>query len=539
LSSEEEGELSQAGSIVGTPAYMAPEQARGDRIDARADLFSLGCVLYRMAAGKVPFTGAAVRGILGLVATDDPPPPPEGIPSELSRLIMQLLAKRPEDRPDSARAVAESIKAIEDKLFGPRITRRHWLIAVAGFAGAGTAGGLVWWLTGGSTDDRSGHPVHPGQVSLLLEDPDRRVVLTSGEGEARTVDLAKESTLELPPGDYDLRLPRQEEKRSLVPNRLTVKAGEKQQVTLRLVGEIRQQPEHTQTVWSVALSPVKGSLLALSASSDHTVAVQDAATDNRPIFLTGHRSPVRCVAFSADGRLAVSGSGAGSRKADCSLRVWHLKEARQIDRPVIHDSWITCVAVSPTEPLIGWGAKDGTASLWDRRLNKKRRDLIGHDTTGVNSIAFSADGKRVLTAGHDRLVLLWAAADGQQQRKLSGHEGAVRSVAFSPTDNHRAASASDDGTIRVWDLAGGRSVVLLKGHKGDVLAVAWTPDGKRLVSGGRDGTVRVWSVAEKSARYCLKGHTGAVFSVACATDGRRALSGGADRTVRLWELPGD
>jgi WD40 repeat protein len=312
---------------------------------------------------------------------------------------------------------------------------------------------------------------------------------------------------------------------------------------LRLVGEIqeRRQSEHTQTVWSVALASVKKGafparkLLALSASSDHTVAVWNAARDGRPTFLGAHKSPVRCVAFSADGRLAVSGSGGPK---DCSIRVWNLMEKRQIARPVIHDAWIVCVAWSSTESLIGWGSVDGTASLWDRELGKKRCDLVGHDTTGVNSIAFSLDGKRVLTAGSDRLVLLWDTTAGKRQRKLSGHKEAVRSVAFSPTDDNQAASASEDGTIRMWDLVKGSSVEL-KGHEGEVCAVAWTPDGRRLVSGGRDKTVRVWSVVEKREAYCLKGHTGVVFSVACATDGRKALSGGSDRTVRLWELPGE
>ena len=107
--------LTQEGAILGTPAYMAPEQA-GGTADHRSDLFSLGCVLYRMATGQAPFKGTDTISTLMAVATEEPAPPHEvkpGLPRALTELVMRMLAKKPEGRPASARAVVEAIRAIE------------------------------------------------------------------------------------------------------------------------------------------------------------------------------------------------------------------------------------------------------------------------------------------------------------------------------------------------------------------------------------------------------------------------------------------
>jgi serine/threonine protein kinase len=110
-----ESSVTQSGTIVGTPAYMAPEQARGRAIDGRADLFSLGCVLYEAGTGRRPFTGVDIISTLASVALDEPPPPQTvrpGLPERLSALVMRLLAKDPADRPASARLVADELARV-------------------------------------------------------------------------------------------------------------------------------------------------------------------------------------------------------------------------------------------------------------------------------------------------------------------------------------------------------------------------------------------------------------------------------------------
>ncbi|MBI1914599.1 MAG: serine/threonine protein kinase [Planctomycetes bacterium] len=119
--------LTQTGTIVGTPAYMAPEQAKGGAVDHRCDLFSLGCVLYRLCTGKLPFTGIDTMSMLLALATEQPLPPRQlnpDVPPALNNLILRLLAKNLPDRPASAQAVVEAILAIERDGASP--TRASW-----------------------------------------------------------------------------------------------------------------------------------------------------------------------------------------------------------------------------------------------------------------------------------------------------------------------------------------------------------------------------------------------------------------------------
>jgi serine/threonine protein kinase len=118
----EGGRITQLGAIVGTPAYMAPEQAQGKGVDARGDLFSLGCVLYRMATGAPPFSGTDMISTLMALATETPRPPNEietTLPPALSDLILKLLAREPGDRPPSAQAVAETLERIAHESAAP------------------------------------------------------------------------------------------------------------------------------------------------------------------------------------------------------------------------------------------------------------------------------------------------------------------------------------------------------------------------------------------------------------------------------------
>ncbi len=114
--SEPDAQFTQPGAVIGTPAYMAPEQATGAVVDARCDLFSLGAILYRAATGKAPFGDRDTLSILSALATRTPVPPHRivaSLPRMFSGLVMRLLAKDPEDRPQTAREVVEAIEALE------------------------------------------------------------------------------------------------------------------------------------------------------------------------------------------------------------------------------------------------------------------------------------------------------------------------------------------------------------------------------------------------------------------------------------------
>ncbi len=192
----QQSELTQQGSIIGTPAYMAPEQGRGEAVNARSDLFSLGCVLYRMLTGSPAFQGRDAVSTLLAVATNQPPPPrvanPES-PAALSGLVMQLLEKAPERRPPSAAVVAEALHALEQELLAPTgrtevmsplpqqesapAPRRRLpllvgtLLLLAGLVGLGLWGSGVFRVSG-----------EQGDLVLESDDPDFAFVPVKGGG---------------------------------------------------------------------------------------------------------------------------------------------------------------------------------------------------------------------------------------------------------------------------------------------------------------------------------------------------------------------
>ncbi len=113
---EDDAKFTGSGFIVGTPAFMSPEQARGTRIDTRSDLFSVGSVLYFLCSGSLPFQADSAVGMLTAVTVDRPRPIKEinpHLPTALADLIMQLLEKQPDDRPASAKEVVDRLRTLE------------------------------------------------------------------------------------------------------------------------------------------------------------------------------------------------------------------------------------------------------------------------------------------------------------------------------------------------------------------------------------------------------------------------------------------
>lgn len=160
----------------------------------------------------------------------------------------------------------------------------------------------------------------------------------------------------------------------------------------------------------------------------------------------------------------------------------------------------------------------------------------GH-TDGIESVAFSPDGRYALSGSGDHTLKLWEVSTGREVRTFSGHTSWVNSVVFSP-DGRYALSGSSDKTLKLWEVATGREVNTFSGHTDRVYTVAFSPSGQYALSGSgfSDNSLRLWEVATGREVNTFSGHTGDVNSVVFSPDGRYALSGSGDNTLKLWEV---
>jgi WD40 repeat protein len=302
---------------------------------------------------------------------------------------------------------------------------------------------------------------------------------------------------------------------------------------------IRQQMiGHVGEVLSVAYSP--DGKTALSGSADTRLFLWDLSTGKTLRQFSGHSDWVQSVAFSPDGKTALSGS------ADHSVILWDIATGAVIRRLDGHQDAVWSVAFSPDGKTALSGSADNSLILWDiasggviRRYSVQNDSLSGP----VYSVAFTPDGHSAVVGLGDGNVILWDVGKGTLIRKFGSegkqHTTLVRGVAVRP-DGKWALSGSGDRTVILWEIATGNFIRQFSGHSDWVMSVAFSPDGSMALSGSEDNKIILWNLSTTSevgtVLHRFEGHNGKVNSVAFSPDGRTILSGASDNNLILWDL---
>ena len=286
---------------------------------------------------------------------------------------------------------------------------------------------------------------------------------------------------------------------------------------------------HANTIRSLAVSP-DDSLLA-STSHDGDGKVWDLRSK-------------RCVAnFGTTDTLLFSTAGdlcfaAGNRwQIDVlNTRTWQKEWSINLDKPAVQDRLHTVrLAVSPTAPILAFSPDGsffggtGSVKLYDYRARKE----IGELQNSGDRIAFSADGRILVTGSANDQVHVWDVASQQRIRSL-GPIGGVSSLAVSPNGRLLATTEFWRTDVRLWDLETGRELAPLAGHEAMVWQAVFSPDGLLLASSSSDQTIRLWDVRQRRLVKRLIAHASEVWALAFSHDGRRLFSGSKDLTIAAW-----
>jgi WD40 repeat protein/tetratricopeptide (TPR) repeat protein/predicted Ser/Thr protein kinase len=546
---EEDVEITLDGQVVGTPAYMAPEQAAGrlDQVGPRSDVYSLGALLYALVCGRPPFRGKGPE-VLRQVQHDDPPPPRRLAPRlhrDLETVCLKAMAKRPQDRYASALALAEDLERFAAG--DPILARRQGLAARAWrqvrrhkAAAAGLAGvlGLVaagYLSVGAFQANRRAQALRDleGQLQADLASPswseeffqrlqarlDRMHELVPEQADAARRNAIQRLGDSVLGSIHQPRLPADEVAR--VTRRLDLLAG----FAPEAAAPLRQALQARRREWE-QVARLEPPFANLDSVFPKAVAEAGAtAALARPLTAVPHQPAVLSrVSCQGDVKLeAVFGPSWGTATEVGVL-------LNQADR---HPTEALCLAFAPDGKTLATSGTEGAVKLWDVGTGQVRATLEAHEGWAF-WVAFAPRGGLLATSGADRVVRLWDPVTGRRLTTLAGHTGKVRCVAFSP-DGNTLASCGHDGTVRLWDAAAGSSLAVLNGHTATVWALAFSPDGRSLASCSDDRTVKLWDVAGRRCRTTCTGHQAPITSVVFSPDGRTVASCSAEGALRFWD----
>jgi WD40 repeat protein len=553
----DDASLTQSGVLAGTPHYMAPEQARGEPLDCRADLFSLGSVLYALCTGRPPFRAGTTLAVLRRVSEETPHSVqlinPE-IPTWLAELIAQLHAQDPNERYQSAADVADLLAQflayVQQPALNPLPQRpgkkmavlppakrrsRPWLVPVLVLLAAGAVMGLRFTLGPRSIpsllwNSREGHSSQE-TVLVQVDDADLEVTIDQGPDEIVLEGLGRHE-VHLRPGKHQLRASKDG---MLVYSEIfSLKQGNPQRVRVpRIEASSRRSRllDQGKETWSVAFSPDGNTLAAASGLQGEKGLFRLWDTRSGKAKATWHEDQgVRSVAFSRNGKLLATGEFDNNAK----LRDPVTGEVCAVLRG--HQDGVNCVAFSPDNKTLATASLDHTIKLWDVSTLDELKTLRGHHGW-VLSLAFSTDGKTLFTSSADQTAKVWDVASGAERKTLEGHVSWVEYVAVSP-NGKLLATASFDSTVKLWDAKTGEELDTLPAHMSDIYCVKFSPNSKELCTGSQDGTVCLWEVKTLRQLANLPAHGGKVYGLAYSPDGRSLATASLDGTVKLWDLTG-
>lgn len=543
-----EEERQRSGWIVGTPSYMAPEQAAGKMslISPRTDIWGLGAILYECLTGRPPFLGKTALETLRQVQEEDPLPIRRlqpGVPAALETICMKCLNKNPARRYQSAAELARDLERYLKRQEIHAQAPRYWER-------------LVRWYLEHPSFRRTALVTLLALLAVLLATTCYSIGLQANQA------------------DLDLARMREENQAQALQSR-------QRELLERewLLGQYRYAAhvQQAQRLWTQGDLHAMEHVLAPYRSGperplrDFACRYLEHLMTGRVHTHTGHKGDVYSLAWSPDGATLVSAG------MDGSLRFWNVEgEAKS---PVAaHASEINVVAYSPDGHTVATGSDDGRIGLWNAHTGDLQAYLPPRGSPVV-SLAFGVDGRTLYAGNHDGGLIQHRLSRVVESRELTRIEGRIEVLDLSPDGRYLAlaggpyqatlveltetprvtvipldrsksiavtfspsgkqlAIGTTRGEVLLFDLPSGELVRRSSAQVDQIRTLAYTPDESLLISGSEDGHLRLWDPQTLTPLGILPGHAGRVWCLAMSPDGQWLASSGSKGLIKL-RVPGN
>ena len=542
-----------AGSVMGTPAFMPPEQARGEPADERSDVYAIGAILYSVLCGAPPVSGEraledASAGSITPLREREP-----AVPPELASIVERAMAFSPAERYQSAKELADELRRfstgqlVATHRYSTATLVRRWLrrhrtaLAIASVAtivvvvlGVMYVRQLVAQRRTAEahtralaaqierTNARSDEIAIEHATHLVASDPSQALgvlrSLTPAAMSSPRVQALANAAAAAGVG-FELVGPTDDVEQLVLGKNATAFTGSDDghlwgwSITSRRGDDLGA---HTGPIEAIAIS--SNGLMLVTGGTDSTVRLWDLVTGQSKV-LTGHTAAVRALAFAPDNLSFVSTSD------DHTLRRWSI--ASDESKIAIHDTHsLRPIAWHPDGSRLWTGTRDGRVLELDVASGKVTATKVHTDEARV--LALSPDGTHLASGGEDGAVFVMTLAD-RRLRKLATHADVVRDLVW--TRDGAVISAGGDNRVLVTTLDGVQRV--LAGSTSGIKDLALSPDGTLVAAAGIDHVARVWPVAGGEPRG-FRGHRASVKAVALTADALITTSD--DNTVRIWPL---
>ncbi|MBU1241511.1 protein kinase, partial [Myxococcota bacterium] len=543
-----------AGQALGTPAYMPPEQARGEvnKIDEQSDVYSLGVVLFELLVGSPPWSGN-VYDVLHKVVHEPVPDISMLQPAAPRSLVRLATAALQKNKAARLRSVNDLIDGLEEYLSGEKSGGQKPIDMFASlFANrkkavlAGLSGvvllfvilGVLFFSWQGQKDRaqslQSRVVSSEGQRLLshfLMAQAFNEIsIRMENDSQFAAAQIYASSSLIHNPTH---------EKSPWFQKGFGIKHHQAQQVNTEAFSRLYRTnfalslslesiARFNSSLVKLAVSPQKN--IAAVGCYDNTIRILDLNGKNKPLILEGHRDRIHGLDFSPDGNFVVSAG------YDKSVIVWDISQGKAKNVLEGHKERVIDVAWSPDGKTIASLDYSGVIFLWDVDEKKRSGVINGKKYYKIFRIQFTSDGKNLVAGAMEDNVLLFEVGHKRRLiRRIKGFFQRINAIAVSP-DGRRVVACGDSNTIVMWDLLTGKMLHSLQGHTATVLDVKISSDGRRLYSGGLDNAIRIWDMETGAGLYTISAHKERVYGVAQLADNVRIATASWDNTVKIWKM---